>query len=278
MFVNVDSICKAHFGAHYCLFYRSKNGLVDFLTQYFKQGIDNGEYCMWVTPDIETENMAQKKLSSLAADTGSPIYREKLKFVGTDDWYLRDGHFDTERICQCWEESLNNPDIQCCKGLRATGDLGWYDEKIWQSLMHYEARLNDIIPHNRFIAICTYPIDNLSPIQISEILKRHQLAIAEDKGNWQVFNTFNPGSLPGFLADAYVTFSLKPDTDIIFSRPLIFPEKCDGCGICVDVCERDLLYLDNHSVAIKNDLECNWCGDCETVCPSGAISCPFDIA
>lgn len=59
--------------------------------------------------------------------------------------------------------------------------------------------------------------------------------------------------------------------------PIIDPEKCEGCGLCVGVCHLNALALVDNIVAFVVRVECDWCTDCEMVCPTGAISCPFEI-
>lgn len=59
---NVQSICSAEFGSHYCLFYKSKEDLIKLLAQYFIHGIENNEYCIWVDGDIDIETKAQEIL------------------------------------------------------------------------------------------------------------------------------------------------------------------------------------------------------------------------
>ena len=59
--------------------------------------------------------------------------------------------------------------------------------------------------------------------------------------------------------------------------PHIEPDKCDGCGLCVSVCCRNGLMLANGVVVIVAGFECDWCTQCEAVCISGAITCPFEI-
>lgn len=59
--------------------------------------------------------------------------------------------------------------------------------------------------------------------------------------------------------------------------PIIDKEKCQVCGLCVSVCTCGaLVIVDNAVRAVKVD-EFRWCTLCELVCPSGAISCPFEI-
>lgn len=59
--------------------------------------------------------------------------------------------------------------------------------------------------------------------------------------------------------------------------PVIEREKCDGCGLCVNVCSLNGLVLVNNVVTFIQTTECNWCALCEAVCGRGAISCPFEI-
>jgi MinD superfamily P-loop ATPase len=59
--------------------------------------------------------------------------------------------------------------------------------------------------------------------------------------------------------------------------PEIEVEKCDGCGLCVSVCARHGLILVDNVVTLVKEVECDWCTECEAVCPTGAISCPFEI-
>ena len=59
--------------------------------------------------------------------------------------------------------------------------------------------------------------------------------------------------------------------------PLIDPGKCNGCGLCIGVCSCNALVLVNDKIIVIETEECHWCTQCEAVCPTGAISCPFEI-
>ncbi len=59
--------------------------------------------------------------------------------------------------------------------------------------------------------------------------------------------------------------------------PQINIEKCDGCGLCVGVCQNNGLEMHDEVVVFIGGDACTWCGLCEAVCPLNAISCPFDI-
>ena len=41
----------AAWGAHFCLFYETKNDLLDTLVSYCKSGLESDEYCMWIVAE-----------------------------------------------------------------------------------------------------------------------------------------------------------------------------------------------------------------------------------
>ena len=59
--------------------------------------------------------------------------------------------------------------------------------------------------------------------------------------------------------------------------PVIDPGKCNGCGLCISVCLCKALVMINNVVTIIESEDCGWCLQCEVVCPTGAITCPFEI-
>lgn len=50
------------------------------------------------------------------------------------------------------------------------------------------------------------------------------------------------------------------------------PEQCVGCGLCVNVCPRGVLILENGRAAIVDRDACMECGACAINCPTGAVT------
>jgi MinD superfamily P-loop ATPase len=59
--------------------------------------------------------------------------------------------------------------------------------------------------------------------------------------------------------------------------PVIHQDKCNGCGLCISVCLCNSLVLSENVISFVRKGDCGWCTWCEAVCPTGAISCPFEI-
>lgn len=51
-----------------------------------------------------------------------------------------------------------------------------------------------------------------------------------------------------------------------------FPERCTGCGICIEVCPHEVFVLENRKAAILDGDRCMECGACVNNCAFGALS------
>ncbi|MBN2325683.1 MAG: 4Fe-4S binding protein [Candidatus Omnitrophica bacterium] len=52
--------------------------------------------------------------------------------------------------------------------------------------------------------------------------------------------------------------------------PQINKDLCRGCGVCVEICPRHAISMENNIAQINGD-DCIGCGVCEDYCPTGAI-------
>ena len=59
--------------------------------------------------------------------------------------------------------------------------------------------------------------------------------------------------------------------------PIFDETKCNGCNLCVEVCKCGALIIRGNKIAIVKVEDCGLCGDCELVCETGALQCPYEI-
>jgi NAD-dependent dihydropyrimidine dehydrogenase PreA subunit len=59
--------------------------------------------------------------------------------------------------------------------------------------------------------------------------------------------------------------------------PIIDPEHCNGCGLCMRVCPTGTLALQHGKVVVARPAACEYTGLCELICPTQAIQRPFVI-
>ncbi len=53
--------------------------------------------------------------------------------------------------------------------------------------------------------------------------------------------------------------------------PVLVPDACDGCNVCVAFCEDKALELVD-ALPVRDDARCTYCGDCIKVCPKKAMA------
>jgi MinD superfamily P-loop ATPase len=59
--------------------------------------------------------------------------------------------------------------------------------------------------------------------------------------------------------------------------PIYDETKCDGCGLCISVCRCGALVWNGKAISVIRADDCGWCTDCELVCETGAMQCPYEI-
>lgn len=60
-------------------------------------------------------------------------------------------------------------------------------------------------------------------------------------------------------------------------KPVLDEALCNGCGLCVSVCQCGALVMVESIIQMVDTEDCGYCTECELVCPTGAIQCPFEI-
>jgi len=57
----------------------------------------------------------------------------------------------------------------------------------------------------------------------------------------------------------------------------IAEELCEGCGICVSVCPKNIFFLENGKAKVRNVEDCIRCMACEINCPFHAVKLVKEI-
>lgn len=63
----------------------------------------------------------------------------------------------------------------------------------------------------------------------------------------------------------------------MFCMPILDSLRCNNCGLCLMVCDCGAFSLVGNVVRVVETSECGYCTDCEAICPTGAIQCPYEV-
>jgi hypothetical protein len=174
----IEIIGDAPWGTHFCQFYETPRDLTEVLVPYFKAGLEQGEFCMWVTsPDLSHEEAAA---ALRAAVPGFEAKRQQgqIEILPHTEWYLKGGTFDLRRVLNGWVEKLEQAQAKGFAGLRLTGNTVWLEKKDWRSFADYEHAVNQVIGEYRMMALCTYSLRKCGALEILEVARNHQCRIA----------------------------------------------------------------------------------------------------
>jgi C4-dicarboxylate-specific signal transduction histidine kinase len=179
----------AAWGAHFCLFYETKQDLLDTLISYCKSGLEKEEYCLWIVAEPLTIEDAKDALKSAVPHLDRYFADSRLEIVAARDWFLPSGVFDGKTLTASWYEKLASVSARGYPGMRITGDTTWLSKKEWTHFCDYEDGLNEVIGNQRLAVLCTYPLEACGAPQILDVVRTHQFVLARRHGNWDVLET-----------------------------------------------------------------------------------------
>ena len=176
-------------GAHFCLFYETREDLLDTLIEYCKSGLGREEYCLWIVAEPLTIEEATAALKAAVPDLDRHLADSRMEIGSARDWFLQDGTFDGKRLTDAWYEKLARVSARGYAGMRVTGDTTWLAKKDWGHFCDYEDGLNEVIGNQSLAVLCTYPLATCGAPEILDVVRTHQFVLARRHGNWDIVET-----------------------------------------------------------------------------------------
>lgn len=173
-------------GSHVCMFYESKEDLLDTVAPYFKSGLESNEFCLWAPSDPLTLEEARTALTQRVPDFERYLTTGNMEILPGREWYLKGGKFDLDRITAAWDEKLRRALTNGYEGMRASGNAFWLNTNHWKDFCDYEYAVNKWLQDQRMTILCTYPIAVSGAAEVLEVARAHQLAVARRNGDWQL--------------------------------------------------------------------------------------------
>ncbi len=174
-------------GTHFCQFYKTRNDLLEVLVPYFSAGLENNEFCVWVTSDFVTRAQAMRALKNGVPGFSDHLAKGQIEIFPYTDWYLKGGMFDLKRTLNMWMDKHNYALSRGFAGMRVSGNPYWIDnKKDWDDFASYEAEINNVIGGTRLLVLCTYSLRKCGVVEILDVVKNHEFALAMNQGTWQV--------------------------------------------------------------------------------------------
>jgi len=181
----------AAWGAHFCLFYETKQDLLDSLISYCGAGLENGEYCLWLVTELVSMEEARDALKDLVPDFERYVTECRLEMVPARSFYLEDGKFNGRRLADAMSAKLADVLGRGYAGVRVTGDTSWLPKEDWSHFCEFEEDINEVVGNQRqrLAVLCTYPLAACGAFEVLDAVRTHQFLLARRHGSWVVLES-----------------------------------------------------------------------------------------
>lgn len=132
---------------HVCAFFHRKEEEYRVLLPFFKEGFDQGHRAFHIVdPRHRAEHL--RRLQEAGIPVAEAERKGQLEVRRWEDAYLRDGHFDQDRMLALIEEVLTEGKAQGFPLTRLMANMEWAleDRPGVEDIVEYETRLNYILP------------------------------------------------------------------------------------------------------------------------------------
>jgi signal transduction histidine kinase/CheY-like chemotaxis protein len=213
----VATIGDVPWGTHLCQFYQDKQDLIDILVPYFKAGLANNEFCMWVTSEPLRSAEAKTVLAANVENLETYIGNGQLEILD-NEWYSFGEKFESDRVLQRWVDRLKEATQRGFDGLRVTGNTFWLEKPEWQGFMKYEASVESIFEQNRILGICTYSLSKCGALQIMDVISNHAFALVKRGGKWDVIQSAERRKVEANLRESEARFRalVTATSDVVY--------------------------------------------------------------
>jgi hypothetical protein len=132
---------------HVCAFFHSKDEEYNILLPFIAEGFDHGDKSYHIV-DSRHRPEHRRRLQAAGIDTAAAERRGQLDIRAWEDAYLRDGHFNQQRMLALIEQVLTGGKAQGYALTRLVANMEWAleDRPGVEDLVEYETRLNYVLP------------------------------------------------------------------------------------------------------------------------------------
>jgi PAS domain S-box-containing protein len=161
-------------GDHLCCIYSGEPQLTEILTQYLEDGIKQGQKVLYVYEggDSGSTVTVLKKPGSIFAEA---LACGQLVLFSSDETYLRSGAFNSQEMIHLIGTEVEQALAEGYSSVRLSGDGNWVARNlsVQDSIIQYEACLNQLPFAEHVIILCLYNRSNFDPNFLHDLLLTH---------------------------------------------------------------------------------------------------------
>ena len=163
---------------HVCAFFNSDDEEYRVLLPFIKDGFECGDKAVHVVNPGQHHNHLQR-LAAAGIDTAAAKHSGQFELRTNTETYLRDGHFDQDRMLEFFEQLASGNAGGGFPLSRIVCHMEWAADgrSHVDDLVEFESRVNDIWRRHDDVVICTYDLAKVGGDTVIDIMRTHPLII-----------------------------------------------------------------------------------------------------
>ena len=247
---------------------------MEILITYFKAGLENNEFCLWVTSQPVEVKDAKEALSRAIPDFNTYLERGQIEIIPYTDWFITNGVFDSKRVSNSRFERLNHALDIGYSGMRLSGNTTWLEKENWSSFIEFKEQTDKAMDTYKMVNLCTYFLDRHNAAEIIDVVVNHQFALIKREGKWKCIESpkrkqaeeavlqatknweYTFDAVPDLISILDTEYRIVRANKAMAARLGTTPEECVGLTCYRVICETDEPpSFCPHSQMLKDGLE-----------------------
>ena len=163
---------------HVCAFFNSDDEEYRVLLPFIKDGFEYGDKAVHVVNPGQHHNHLQR-LAAAGIDAAAARNSGQFELRTNTETYLRDGHFDQDRMLEFFEQLASGNMSGGFPLSRIVCHMEWAFEgrSHVDDLVEFESRVNDVWRRHDDAVICTYDLAKVGGDTVIDIMRTHPMII-----------------------------------------------------------------------------------------------------
>ena len=166
---------------HICAFFDTRGEKYNVLAPYFAEGIAQGDHIINIVDAREREAHVHA-LANADVPIADAIERGQFQLMTAEETYLKEGTVDLDGMLELLRETLETAQRDGT-AVRTCGEMNWIgrSDMPTETVMAYEARVNEFVPTFQCTLVCVYEIAQLRSGMVADILATHPTSIIDGR-------------------------------------------------------------------------------------------------
>lgn len=213
----IEILGDVPWGTHFCHFYKTKEDLIDILIPYFKAGLENNEFCMWVVSEPLKAEEAKAALKKKIKNLDTYIKNVQIEILDTSQWYTKSRLSETDNVLEEWSKKEKKALTRGYDGLRCARNTSWLEKKNGGDFAEYESKVTSLDGKHRILTVCSYSLEKYGASEVLDLVNCHQFALLKRGNRWEIIESTESKKAYAVMQESEERwrFMVQNTTDII---------------------------------------------------------------